>query len=82
MDKGDSLYPGSTIDLSDQVPYLDADELRGAEYEAERLWTPQSVGVIRLALVALWLLTLMAMSFLLVTYAARQVRAESDLKRR
>jgi hypothetical protein len=45
--------------------------LRGAEYEAERLWTASSVAVVKVSLVALWLVGLIAMAVLVGNFLAR-----------
>jgi len=49
------VYPG-------KCPSLGIDELRSAEYEAERLWTGRSVAIVKSGLVALWLATFIAMA--------------------
>jgi hypothetical protein len=50
--------------FKDKCPNLGMDELSGAEYEAERLWTAQSIAIVRLLLDALWLLIFIALAAL------------------
>jgi hypothetical protein len=38
-----------------KCPNLGLDELRGAEYEADRLWTTQSIAIVQALLEGLWL---------------------------
>jgi hypothetical protein len=47
-----------------KCPFLGDDELQGTEYDAERLWTVQSIAATRVALDALWLLAFVAVSVL------------------
>jgi hypothetical protein len=64
-----------------KCPYeLDLDELRGAEYEAERLWTAHSVATIRLFLLGSWLCTFLAVAFLAANYVAGAITACVDEK--
>ena len=55
-----------------QCPDLGMDALRTAEYEAERLWTAQSVTLVRMALVALWSLAFTVLSTLLGAFIVYQ----------
>jgi len=55
----------------DKCPHLGVDELRGAEYEAERLWTAASVGVVKVGLVGLWLLMFAAIATMVSAFLAR-----------
>jgi hypothetical protein len=48
----------------DKCPNLGMDELKGAEYEAERLWTSQSVTAVKIGLFGLWTLAFVAMAML------------------
>jgi hypothetical protein len=61
------------------------DDLAGAGYEAERLWTEGSITTVRLSLDALWLGTLIALSALLGTFVVYQsqvpVNAARSVKR-
>ena len=42
----------------DKCPFYGDDELRKGEWEAVRFWTMQSITIVRLSLVLLWLLVL------------------------
>jgi hypothetical protein len=48
----------------DKCPNLGLDELRGAEFEAERLWTAPSIAIVRVALVVLWSVAFVALAAL------------------
>jgi len=43
-----------------KCPFLTNDELRGAEYEAERLWTPLSIATVKVTIAALWFAAFLA----------------------
>jgi hypothetical protein len=60
--------------FKDKCPDLGLDELRGAEYEAERLWTRRSLTFARTALVLLWSLAFMALSAALGSFLVFQSR--------
>jgi hypothetical protein len=62
--KGFACSPDALLLYKDKCPNLGLDELRGAEYEAERLWTEQSIAIVRVALDALWCLTFVALAAL------------------
>lgn len=40
--------------FGEKCPWLDLDELKGAEYEASRLWTAPSIAVVRVFLLFAW----------------------------
>jgi hypothetical protein len=69
--KGYTCTPEAQLIYKDKCPNLGVDELRGAEYEAERLWTASSVAVVKVSLVALWLVGLIAMAVLVGNFLAR-----------
>ena len=48
----------------DKCPFLGNDELRGAEYEAERLWTVPSIAVVKVTLASLWFLAFVSIAAL------------------
>lgn len=56
----------------DKCPDLGIDELKDAEYEAERLWTALSVTTIRVSLVMSWLLGFTALGLLVGSFVAQQ----------
>ena len=61
----------------DKCPNLGIDELQGAEYEAERLWTSQSVTIIRVTLVVLWLLAFVAIAAVIGSLLVHPARTET-----
>ena len=52
--KGFACTAEARLVYKDKCPNLGLDELRGAEFEAERLWTAPSIAIVRVALVVLW----------------------------
>lgn len=66
--------------FKDKCPDLGLDELKSAEYEAERLWTARSVAIVRTSLVALWALAFMALSVLLGSFIVYQSRGGKTTK--
>jgi hypothetical protein len=69
--KGYTCTPEAVLLYKDKCPNLGVDELRGAEYEAERLWTASSVAVVKVSLVALWLLALIALAIQIGNFLAQ-----------
>ncbi|GAC1501206.1 MAG: hypothetical protein NVS1B14_05510 [Vulcanimicrobiaceae bacterium] len=53
--KGYVCTPEAAALYKSKCPFLGKDELQGAEYEAERLWTLPSITVVKVAMIALWL---------------------------
>jgi hypothetical protein len=47
-----------------KCPFLGQDEIQGTEYDAERLWTLQSIALTRVTIDALWLCSFCAVSVL------------------
>lgn len=54
-------------------PWLGDDQLLQAEWEAGRLWTLWSITIIRIALVLLWSIAFVALSFLLGSFIVQQL---------
>jgi hypothetical protein len=63
----------------DKCPTLGVDELRAAEYEAERLWTPGSIAMVQIILVALWLASFAALASAIGSVLLTQSRSNSEL---
>jgi hypothetical protein len=63
----------------EKCPNLGIDELREAEYEAERLWTSPSVTTIRVALVLLWLGAFVAVAAMMGSFLASRSQAAPPL---
>lgn len=57
-----------------KCPFLGQDELQGAEYEAERLWTLPSIALVRITLDLLWIVSLVAMSIFAAFVAVNVLR--------
>jgi hypothetical protein len=53
--KGFVCTSDAKILYADKCPYLGLDELRGAEYSSERLWTNQSVTEVKVGLFVIWI---------------------------
>jgi hypothetical protein len=62
--------------FGDACPRLGMDALRSAEYEAERLWTRESIDAVRLRLVALWSLAFAALAWTLGAFFTFEMRNE------
>ena len=60
--KGFVCTPEARLIYKDKCPNLGLDELRGAEFEAERLWTASSIAIVRVALVVLWSIAFIALA--------------------
>lgn len=71
--KGFTCTPEATLVYKDKCPDLGIDELKDAEYEAERLWTARSVTVIRVALVISWLASFSALAVLVGSLITQQM---------
>jgi hypothetical protein len=65
MAKGYVCTPEGQQLYKDKCPFLGLDELRGAEYEAERLWTARSIAIVEIALNILWSVAFIALAVLL-----------------
>jgi hypothetical protein len=80
--KGYVCSAESLVVYKDKCPNLGIDELREAEFEAERLWTAQSVTVVRLILLLLWLAAFVAISAIMGCLLAhrRHTHAEQAAK--
>jgi TIR domain len=76
--KGYACSAEALVVYKDKCPNLGIDELREAEFEAERLWTAQSVTVVRLILVLLWLGAFVAVSAILGGLLAHRARARTE----
>jgi|GEM_PF-3473492 len=48
----------------EKCPFLDKDELKDAEYEAQRLWTLPSITVVKVSLAAIWFASFAAIAVL------------------
>jgi len=80
--KGDECTPDAKRVFADRCPDLGLDELRTAEYSAERLWTRRSVASIRVRLVLLWSASFVALSAALGSFLVYQLRAPRRPRRK
>jgi hypothetical protein len=64
----------------DKCPNLGIDELRATEYQAERLWTSQSVTVVRVALVVLWMGIFVSVAIILGSFLASRSQVLSPAR--
>jgi hypothetical protein len=60
-----------------KCPDLGPDELKTAEYDADRLWTSRSIAVTRLTIVGLWLGAFVALSVLVGSFLVYQLQVPS-----
>jgi hypothetical protein len=70
--KGFICTSDARLIFKERCPELGLDELRTAEYQAERLWTGQSVVTIKLLLLTSWIM----MFWMLGTLVAAQLKYE------
>ncbi len=66
--KGYVCTPEATALYKNKCPFLGKDELQGAEYEAERLWTLPSIMVVKVTMVALWLAAFVSVAALVASH--------------
>jgi hypothetical protein len=72
--KGFVCTPEGRRVYGNKCPNLGLDELREAEYEAGRLWTAQSIAIVRIVLLLLWSTAFAAVA-VLVAAASNELRA-------
>ncbi|HZX67405.1 MAG TPA: toll/interleukin-1 receptor domain-containing protein [Candidatus Elarobacter sp.] len=76
--KGFVCTPEAKLVYLKRCPQLGLDELREAEFEAERLWTPASIATVRVGLDALWAAAFIALAVLAAALVIRtQVAKEA-----
>jgi hypothetical protein len=67
------VYKGKCLELG-------IDELKGAKYDAEQLWTSQSITIVKMGLLMLWLGAFISMSALIGSFVAHSAAKEVDPK--
>jgi hypothetical protein len=77
--KGFACTGDAQLLYRDKCPQLGMDELQGAEYEAERLWTLTSIATVRVGLDAAWLVAFAALATLIAGVPA--LAAEAPARR-
>ena len=71
--KGYQCTSDAAAVFPDKCPDLGLDELKTAEYDADRLWTSRSIAITRLSIVALWLGSFTALSVLVGSFLVYQM---------
>lgn len=74
--KGYECTAGAKILFESTCPFLGRDELKKAEYDEERLWTVQSVSVIKSLILSVWLACFAALSTALGSFAVFQMKKQ------
>lgn len=60
--------------FKDKCPVLSTDDIATANYEAESLWTARSIAIVRVSLVALWLVAFTALSVVIGSFIVFQTQ--------
>jgi len=70
--------------FAEKCPTLGRNEIKLAEWDAERLWTAESIAPVRVSLVVLWLSSFMALSIAVGSFVGyqRNRSARESLRRR
>jgi hypothetical protein len=84
LNGSDARYPKGVICTHvakavypDKCPFLGIDELKEAEYQADRLWTDISINAVSLSLLCVWLLAFMALATLVGSFVVYQQRGRA-----
>ena len=64
-----------------KCPDLGLDELKTAEFDADRLWTSHSIAATRLAIVGLWIAAFVALSVLVGSFLVYQLQVPGTRRR-
>lgn len=72
--KGYQCTSDASAVFKEKCPDLGLDELKTAEYDADRLWTPRSIAVTRLSIVGFWLAAFVALSVLVGSFLVYQMQ--------
>jgi hypothetical protein len=67
--------------FTQKCPDLGIDELKTAEFDADRLWTSRSIAATRMAIVGLWLAAFMALSVLVGSFLVYQLQVPNTRRR-
>jgi asparagine N-glycosylation enzyme membrane subunit Stt3 len=71
--KGYECTANARIVFENSCPFLGHDDLKKAEYDEERLWTVQSVSVVKSLILTVWLACFAALSTALGSFAVFQM---------
>jgi len=74
--KGYECTDNAKIVFEKTCPFLGLDDLKKAEFEEERLWTVQSVSVIKSLILSVWLACFAALSTALGSFAVFQMKQQ------
>lgn len=80
--KGNECTPEADKIFQGRCPDLGLDQLREAEYSAERLWTRRSIAAVRVRLMLLWAAAFVALSAALGSFLVFQLRSRKKPRRR
>jgi|HubBroStandDraft_4_1064222.scaffolds.fasta_scaffold36932_2 hypothetical protein len=72
--KGYVCTEEAAVVFKGKCPDLGIEQLKTAEYDADRLWTSRSITVTRLAIVGLWLAAFVALSVLVGSFLVFQLQ--------
>jgi ABC-type xylose transport system permease subunit len=79
--KGSVCTEEAASGFKQKCPDLRIDELKTAEFDADRLWTSRSIAATRMAIVGLWLTAFMTLSVLVGSFLVYQLQVP-DVRRR
>jgi hypothetical protein len=79
--KGFVCTENAQLVFKERCPALDLDDLATANYEAERLWTPESIAMTRVGLVFFWLVAFVALSVTIGSFVVYQAQLRKPLRR-
>ncbi len=71
--KGFVCSTNALIVYGNKCPSLGDDDLREAEYVAERLWTAQSIAIVNVGLLTLWTLSFVSLAIVVTCLLALQI---------
>ena len=80
--KGFTCTSDAQAVFKQKCPALDIDDLATANYEAEHLWTANSIATVRLALVSLWLAAFVCLSVVIGSFVVHQAQLSNRPARR
>jgi hypothetical protein len=79
--KGYQCTVDAKIVFGSSCPFLGRDDIKKAEFEEERLWTVQSVSIIKSLILTVWLACFAALSTALGSFAVFQMKQQNKARR-
>ncbi len=70
----------SIPDYAAKCPFLTTTEIEAATYNAEELWTPESIAFVRVGLIMAWSLCFIALTGIISSFAVYQMRQRGSGK--